>query len=546
MSGTATQSAIASHHTSIVDCPWDGTAAVARMKSAANGNAMYAYMDAAEKYHLPHHEVTAAGEPGAANINACIAGIAVLNNAALKGITAEERVATYNHLAGHIRDAGMIAPVLKTDLDALPDSLDECTVERVQCSAVFMEKDAVGTDFFVRGFASMNSEDRDGDAIDPTLFDTKTFLANPQLWVNHMLWKDTNGNGHAVGSVVEAVPVKVEMQQNAKTMDLLYLTGESVGKVYRAAVPTDDLLEMKNGDRGLWVVVKVDTPEVQTAVTERRLNAFSWQGLIHRRKNGAVARIDLFEVSLVNVPAHQRGLLQIGKTLYVYPMQRASVVVLDTHAIASLTPGQYAGSSPLSETEEKLLNNSGGTPDHQTQEGGDNQMTPEQQKALDDKLNDITKTLGVISEVKTAVDALGTRMDAVEAAKTATTTADDAAKAAQVEADAKAAQAAKDAATAAAQATGNDDISKKLDSIAEALKGVDAIKTAVESLDTRMKAVEGAPGTSKAASDENGGGDDDMTATVQKALNAMTPQERHAVQQAALARVVVPAGVLNR
>lgn len=60
-----------------------------------------------------HHNVSADGAPGAANLTACSAGIGVLNGG--RGGTTipdADRQGVYNHLAGHLRDAGREPPPL--------------------------------------------------------------------------------------------------------------------------------------------------------------------------------------------------------------------------------------------------------------------------------------------------------------------------------------------------------------------------------------------------------------------------------------------------
>lgn len=75
-------------------------------------------------YKYPHHD-----EQGNANIRACIVGIAQLNGAGGKsaGIPDADRRGVYNHLVGHLEDAGREAPELREDMS--PSSLkfsDEC------------------------------------------------------------------------------------------------------------------------------------------------------------------------------------------------------------------------------------------------------------------------------------------------------------------------------------------------------------------------------------------------------------------------------------
>lgn len=70
--------------------------------------------DAKASYKFIHHEVSAGGEVGPANVKACTSGIGVLNGA--RGgadVPPTHRKGIYNHLAKHLRDAGEDPPTLK-------------------------------------------------------------------------------------------------------------------------------------------------------------------------------------------------------------------------------------------------------------------------------------------------------------------------------------------------------------------------------------------------------------------------------------------------
>lgn len=123
--------AIAVHHTATVDDYWDGPANEARLSNDDSGKVYveaYAWYDAEapdpdddgypdrkKDFKFIHHEVGADGKVGAANVRACTNAIAVLNGA--RGgadIPDSDRQGVYNHLAAHIKDAGMTPPELKS------------------------------------------------------------------------------------------------------------------------------------------------------------------------------------------------------------------------------------------------------------------------------------------------------------------------------------------------------------------------------------------------------------------------------------------------
>lgn len=119
----APKAAIAVHHTSTSERDWDGPAAEANLRadeSAAYYKKAYAWQDpdadetTKAAYKFIHHEVSADGKIGPANVRACQTGVAVLNGA--RGGTTipdAERRGVWRHLAAHLEDADYEAPPLK-------------------------------------------------------------------------------------------------------------------------------------------------------------------------------------------------------------------------------------------------------------------------------------------------------------------------------------------------------------------------------------------------------------------------------------------------
>jgi signal peptide peptidase SppA len=116
-------SAIPKHTTATTETAWDGPANEARLKlggSEAYYRSAYAWQDpegdATKKnaFRYIHHMVADGGEVGAANVMACVSGIGVLNGA--RGgttIPMGDKRGVYDHLAGHLRDAGKQPPDFK-------------------------------------------------------------------------------------------------------------------------------------------------------------------------------------------------------------------------------------------------------------------------------------------------------------------------------------------------------------------------------------------------------------------------------------------------
>lgn len=116
--------AIKSHKSETIESPWDGPANVARARSGesqAYYGRIYAWQDpegdetTKAAYKFPHHQVSEDGEPGAANVAGCQAGIAVLNGG--RGgadIPEGDRQGVHSHLAAHLRAADKEPPELKS------------------------------------------------------------------------------------------------------------------------------------------------------------------------------------------------------------------------------------------------------------------------------------------------------------------------------------------------------------------------------------------------------------------------------------------------
>lgn len=110
------------HHTETVDKAWDGAAARANLKNdgtEAYYKSAFAWQDPdgdptkKSSYKFIHHEVSADGTIGPANLRACSSGIAVLNGG--RGgadIPDSDRQGVWSHLGAHLKDAGRDVPEL--------------------------------------------------------------------------------------------------------------------------------------------------------------------------------------------------------------------------------------------------------------------------------------------------------------------------------------------------------------------------------------------------------------------------------------------------
>lgn len=116
---TQEMGAVGTHHTATTDTAWDAAVNEKRLDSpltVARARAAYAWYDgsAVEDGELAktackflHHEINADGTVGAANLAACSAAIGALHGG--RGGTSipdADRRGVYDHVAGHLRDAG--------------------------------------------------------------------------------------------------------------------------------------------------------------------------------------------------------------------------------------------------------------------------------------------------------------------------------------------------------------------------------------------------------------------------------------------------------
>lgn len=546
------KNAIAVHHTSAVDTPWDAGENIGRLKAGESREyyeKMYAYRNPEANettkaaYKLPHHTVSENGTPGAANINACIAAIAALNGA--RGgvdVPDAEREGIYKHLATHLQDAEMRPPALKMVEMELDTS--GTTVERVYYSSLFGDRVRKGESVFVRGFASVNTEDRDGDYIDPALFEIETFLKNPQLWFNHEPWRDTDGNYKSIGKVVEAVPVKVTVLSDSPKLSLEYITGEKKGEVYRNDLNVVDFA-LKDGMRGLFVICEVLEPAIQEQIMDGRLNAFSWQGLMRRAKNGAVVGIDLMEVSIVIIPANQRATFQIGKTFSVIGTNGHRTII-DLTAIQSLvgSSGSASHRDELTDAEKMLVNqhnNVPGTPESVTTEGGESMEKQHIDaildgiKAMSDAVDKLSERLVALEKQETVSgDSAGAAAPGIQGTLEGADNGDENVKVPEAAPDGTAPIIPADPPAAVIPGAADTELTEKITT------AISAVAEEVVKIGRRVESLEKRPAESKVPSDAEAGAEQ-----VQKALAGLAPDVRAHVHESALAKMLIPDAVIR-
>ena len=87
------------------DAPWVAGDHLLRLRSS-NAAAAHAHTDG-DRHFILHHEVDSSGEVGAANITACASGLQLLRKSVLPP---QAKKGVYDHLATHLRAAGLQAP----------------------------------------------------------------------------------------------------------------------------------------------------------------------------------------------------------------------------------------------------------------------------------------------------------------------------------------------------------------------------------------------------------------------------------------------------
>lgn len=128
--------AVAVHHTATSDASWDAGANEKRLPSPltlAQARAAYAWTDdsAVDNGEIPktgckfiHHEISADGSAGPANLAACSATIAVLHGGRGGTVIPDaDRRGVYNHVAAHLKDAGKTPAPFQAAGDAVTAAL---------------------------------------------------------------------------------------------------------------------------------------------------------------------------------------------------------------------------------------------------------------------------------------------------------------------------------------------------------------------------------------------------------------------------------------
>lgn len=185
----------------------------------------------------------------------------------------------------------------------------------------------------VKGFASVETVDRAEELVPSNEFNVDQFMASPTLLVNHQYWMDANGNRVAVGRPLSVFAAKLQKGKSEDNWDVVNVKTRDVITTY----PKQKVPNLKAGDRGLFVEAIVTEPDVAERVRRGEYGSFSWRGLstvdyVVKGDNTVqkvLKNIDLYEISLANVPENPDSTFIISKSVDTEEDLILSVVRLD-------------------------------------------------------------------------------------------------------------------------------------------------------------------------------------------------------------------------
>jgi HK97 family phage prohead protease len=273
------RNALAVHHTTTSDAPWDGPAAKANLRLDETEDyyrKAFAWQDPAgdpktkAAYKFINHEVASDGTIGAANVKACQAGIGVLNGG--RGGTTipdVDREGVYNHLAAHIDDAGLVAPELKQFADD--------RIERRTVPCEYRESD--GANPMIAGHAAV--------------FDTPTDIGG---WFTEVIAKG------AFKAAIKRDDVRALWNHNedyvlGRTPKTLRLTEDEKGLAVEIDAPQTQLIK----DMVLTPMQRGDVNQMSFAfqVTKEQWDQSDPKNLVR-----TIQEVKLYDVSPVTFPAY--------------------------------------------------------------------------------------------------------------------------------------------------------------------------------------------------------------------------------------------------
>jgi hypothetical protein len=171
----------------------------------------------------------------------------------------------------------------------------------------------------IKGFASVETDDRSGDRTDPREFNIDEFMAAPTLLINHKFWVDAMGNSVAVGRPLTMNAARLtKLDGNDDEWAIIDLkTRQQINTFPKSKVPS-----LTRGAKGLFITAEVTQEEVQAQIARGELGGMSWRGLVVVEfeldpKTNTTVRvlrdIDLYEISVTHIPDHNQSTFVVGK-----------------------------------------------------------------------------------------------------------------------------------------------------------------------------------------------------------------------------------------
>jgi len=166
----------------------------------------------------------------------------------------------------------------------------------------------------IEGFVSIEGDDRQGDDIDPGVFNIEQFMARPTVYYNHEPWKTEEGNEIPVGHPEDmSIGVAHAIPDDDSSWLVTTENGTPLGVIEKRLNPG-----VKDGTRGLWVKVHITVDKVWEMIERGDVNAFSWYGEAKRDEgSGEWLSVDMMEISPVMIGAHPIAGFSIAKAIAI-------------------------------------------------------------------------------------------------------------------------------------------------------------------------------------------------------------------------------------
>jgi len=166
----------------------------------------------------------------------------------------------------------------------------------------------------IEGFVSIEGEDRQGDDIDPGVFNIEQFMARPTVYYEHKPWKTEEGNEVPVGHPEDmSIGIAHAIPDDDSSWLVTTENGTPLGVIEKRLNPG-----VKDGTRGLWVKVHITVDKVWEMIERGDVNAFSWYGEAEREEDtGEWLSVDMMEISPVMIGAHPIAGFSIAKAIAI-------------------------------------------------------------------------------------------------------------------------------------------------------------------------------------------------------------------------------------